>query len=168
MADNHGRKTVIDLLPEIKERIYPVGRLDYDTRGLLLLTNDGEFANLMTHPRYQITKVYHVWCQGRVGRDEIKQLQRGILLDGTRTLPARVKVLKQTAQNALLEIKLQEGRKRQIKRIMSEVGHSVLELKRVSLGVLTLQGVPEGEYRFLSLFEVEHLKRQAKQKRLTL
>lgn len=165
VTDNRGRKTVVDLLPDVKERVFPVGRLDFDTRGLLLLTNDGEFANLMTHPRYHMAKIYHAWCHGQVGRDEIKRLQQGILLDGERTLAAQVKVIKQTAREALLEIELHEGRKRQIKRMLSEVGHPVAELKRVRFGSLDLKGVSEGEYRSLSTGEVELMKRQAKRGR---
>ena len=161
VTDDRHRKTVLDLLPQVKERIFPVGRLDYDTRGLLLLTNDGEFANLMTHPRYHMSKVYHVRCKGTVGRDAIKRMQQGILLDGERTLPARVKVLEQSAHETRLEIELHEGRKRQIKRMLGEVGHPVLELKRIKFGPLDLKGVPEGEYRPLSKDEVEFMKRQA-------
>ncbi|MGE5543777.1 MAG: pseudouridine synthase, partial [Bacillota bacterium] len=166
VRDDRGRKTVLDLLPDIKERIFPVGRLDYDTRGLLLLTNDGEFANLMTHPRYHVAKTYHAWCKGKVGTDAIKRLRQGILLDGERTLPARVKVLKQSARGTLLEIELYEGRKRQIKRMLKEVGHPVVELQRIKFGPLDLKGVPEGEYRLLSRDEVEFMKRQAELRRL--
>ena len=165
VTDDRGRKTVLDLLPGVKERIFPVGRLDYDTRGLLLLTNDGEFANLMSHPRYHMAKVYHAWCEGRVGRDAIKRLKQGILLDGERTLPARVKVLKQSARETLLEIELHEGRKRQIKRMLGEVGHPVVELIRVKYGPLDLKAVPEGKYRTLTRSEVELMKRQAERGR---
>lgn len=161
VTDDRGRKTVVDLLPGVKERVFPVGRLDYDTRGLILLTNDGQFANLMSHPRYHMAKVYYAWCQGKVGRDAIKRLQQGIILDGDQTLPARVKVRKQLANETLLEIELHEGRKRQIKRMLGEVGHPVRELKRIRYGPLDLKGVPEGEYRHLTRDEVELMKRQA-------
>jgi 23S rRNA pseudouridine2605 synthase len=165
VTDDRGRDTVLDLLPDVKERIFPVGRLDYDTRGLLLLTNDGEFANLMSHPRYQMAKVYHAWCKGMVSRDAIKRLEQGILLDGERTLPARVKVLKQSARETLLEIELHEGRKRQIKRMLAEVGNPVVKLTRTRYGPLDLKAVPEGKYRFLTKREVELMKRQAERGR---
>ena len=161
VKDERGRKTVLDLLPEVKERLFPVGRLDYDTRGLLLLTNDGEFAKLMSHPRYHIAKVYHARCRGKVAQDAIKKLQQGILLDGVPTLPARVKVLKRSKQDTLLEIEHHEGRKRQIKRMLLEVGHPVIELMRVRFGPLDLKGVPEGEYRLLTRDEVETMKNLA-------
>ncbi|NLW45148.1 MAG: rRNA pseudouridine synthase [Syntrophomonadaceae bacterium] len=161
VKDDRGRKTVLDLLPDRKERLFPVGRLDYDTRGLLLLTNDGDFANLMSHPRYRIAKVYHARCRGKVAPEAINKLQQGILLDGEPTLPARVKVLRQSKQETLLEIELHEGRKRQVKRMMMEVGHPVIELMRVRFGPLDLKGVPEGKYRLLTDDEVETMRRLA-------
>ena len=163
VTDDRGRVTVVDLLPQIKERIFPVGRLDYDTEGLLLLTNDGEFANLMTHPRYHIPKVYHAWCRGQVERDEIMRLQQGILLDGNMTQPARIKRLKSTSRETLLEIELHEGRKRQIRRMLAEVGHPVTRLKRIRFGPLDLKDVPEGGYRELTAREVRTLTQQARQ-----
>ncbi|NLV15910.1 MAG: rRNA pseudouridine synthase [Syntrophomonadaceae bacterium] len=161
VKDTHGRKTVLDLIPDVKERIFPVGRLDYDSRGLLLLTNDGEFANLITHPRYEISKEYEVWCKGRISDDAIMKLEKGIILDGEVTAPARVRLLRHTSAKSLVSIQIREGRKHQVKRMMESVGFPVFELKRVKLAFLELNGLPEGRFRHLTSREVELLMKQA-------
>ncbi|NLB17601.1 MAG: rRNA pseudouridine synthase [Syntrophomonadaceae bacterium] len=164
VVDYRGRKTVIDPMTGLQERVFPVGRLDYDSRGLLLLTNDGEFANLMTHPSYQIPKVYEVWCKGRIVDDAIMRLEKGIILDEEVTAPARVRILRQTPWESLVSIQIREGRKRQIKRMMEAVGFPVSELKRVKLGSLELKGLGEGNYRYLTDHEVEALIKQARKR----
>lgn len=159
--DPQGRPTVLNLLKDIKERIYPVGRLDFDTSGLLLLSNDGEFTNLMIHPRYKITKTYEARVNGRVGPLEMDRMRKGLLLEDGMTAPAQVKLLTQDENSSLLEISIHEGRKRQIKRMCAAINHPVLNLKRTRLAFLSLQDLEEGEYRLLSSQEVEALKKCA-------
>jgi len=160
--DPQGRPTVMDLVTDIKERIYPVGRLDYDTEGLLLMTNDGEFANLMLHPRYKISKTYHAWVQGYVQESAINLLKKGILLKDGRTAPAKVILLKRDKQQTLLKITIHEGRKRQVKRMCTAVGHPVLKLKRTAFSSLTLKGLHTGNYRFIQPEEINMLIKKVK------
>lgn len=159
--DPQGRRTVIDLLGDISLRVYPVGRLDFDTEGLLLLSNDGEFTNLMIHPRYEITKTYQALVAGEPGEESLRRLQEGIQLEDGITAPARVNILKTFKDKTLLEIKIHEGRKRQVKRMCQAIGHPVISLKRTALGCLNLQGVASGKYRFLIPEEVNKLKELA-------
>lgn len=159
--DPQGRPTVVQLVKEVKTRIYPVGRLDFDTEGLLLLTNDGDFTNLMLHPRYEITKTYEALVKGMVGREALEKLKKGVLLEDGITAPARVKILRKGKDKTLLELKIHEGRKRQVKRMCREIGHPVLKLKRTSFGFLNLDGLSAGEYRYLTPDEVEKLKMMA-------
>ncbi|MBP1761667.1 MAG: rRNA pseudouridine synthase [Firmicutes bacterium] len=159
--DPQGRPTVLNLLKDIEERIYPVGRLDFDTSGLLLLSNDGEFTNLMIHPRYKIIKTYEARVNGRVGQAELERIRKGLLLEDGMTAPAQVKLLTQDENSSLLEISIHEGRKRQIKRMCAAINHPVLNLKRTRLAFLSLQDMKEGEYRLLTSQEVEALKKCA-------
>jgi 23S rRNA pseudouridine2605 synthase len=161
VSDPQGRPTVVDLLKDIKLRVYPVGRLDFDTEGLLLLSNDGDFTNLMIHPRYEITKTYQALVAGKPGEESLRRLQEGIQLEDGITAPAQVNVLKAYKDKTLLEIKIHEGRKRQIKRMCLAIGYPVLSLKRTAFGLLKLQGVAPGKYRFLTPSEVNRLKQQA-------
>jgi 23S rRNA pseudouridine2605 synthase len=156
-ADTHGRPTVISLVDDPR-RLYPVGRLDADTTGLILLTNDGELAHRLTHPRYEVEKTYRarVWG-GPVGDDALRRLREGVELDDGRTAPARVRPLRPDG----LELVLREGRKRQVKRMCEEVGHRVRRLERVGFGPLTLRGLPVGAVRRLAPAEVAALRRAA-------
>ncbi len=159
--DPQGRPTVMDLLKDITLRVYPVGRLDFDTEGLLLLSNDGEFTNLMIHPRYEMTKTYQALVEGKPDKKSLQMLREGIqLVDGI-TAPAQVNILELYIDKTLLEIKIHEGRKRQIKRMCLAIGHPVISLKRTAFGFLKLQGVASGKYRFLTPAEVNKLKQQA-------
>jgi len=157
VTDTHGRPTVLDLLPGENRRVYPVGRLDYDTEGLLLLSNDGNFAYLMTHPRHEIEKVYEALVEGRVGRADVNRLKAGVVIDGRKTAPASVRILQRYENRTLLEIRIHEGRKRQVRKMCAVVGHPVVKLKRSALGGLTLGGLKPGDYRYLSEQEVESL-----------
>jgi len=159
--DPQGRPTVMELLKDIKLRIYPVGRLDFDTEGLLLLSNDGDFTNLMIHPRYEINKTYQALVKGKPDKKSLQILQEGIQLEDGITAPARVNILKTFQDRTLLEIEIHEGRKRQVKRMCLAVGHPVISLKRTTFGSLKLQGVAPGKYRFLTPSEVNRLKQQA-------
>lgn len=161
VTDPRGRRVVIDLLKGIKERVYPVGRLDYDTSGLLLLTNDGELANKLAHPSYEIDKVYRAWVKGVPSQEKVRKLATGIRLEDGMTSPGESKLLKtdSSSQKALVELTIHEGRNRQVRRMCEAIGHPVMTLERIRLGFLTLEGLKPGEYRKLTREEVESLKR---------
>jgi len=153
--DTHGRPTVVELVRS-QRRLYPVGRLDADTTGLILLTNDGELAERLTHPRHGVEKVYRARVRpGRVAPEALKALREGVELDDGRTAPARAR---QPAPG-VLEIALREGRKRQVRRMVEAVGHRVIELERVAFGPLGLRGLEPGQSRRLKRAEVERLRR---------
>ena len=157
-ADTHGRPTVVELIPGEARRLYPVGRLDAETTGLLLLTNDGELANLLTHPRYEVEKVYRAQLKPpRLSDDALRQLRDGVELDDGRALPARVR---QVSSN-LVEIAIREGRKRQVRRMCEAVGHKVMQLERVRFGPLHLGSLAPGSNRRLTPEEVESLREAA-------
>lgn len=164
VRDPRGRRTVLDLIGNLPGRVYPVGRLDYDTEGLLLLTNDGELTNALTHPRHEVPKTYLAVAQGVVGRDKVNVLKRGVRLSDGPTAPAKVRVLKVEEGATSLEITIHEGRNRQIRRMMEAIGHPVTFLKRIRFGPLTLRGLRLGEYRALTPAEVEKLKSAAKER----
>jgi 23S rRNA pseudouridine2605 synthase len=152
-SDTHDRPTVVSLISSSK-RLYPVGRLDQDTTGLILLTNDGELANLLTHPRYEVPKTYVATVEPKpVPERQLRLLREGIDLDDGRTNPAKVRQL----EPGRLEITIHEGRKRQVRRMLDAVGHPVVELKRVRLGEMSLGTLKEGEHRALTPAEVERL-----------
>jgi pseudouridine synthase len=157
--DPQGRRTVLALLPEGFPRVFPVGRLDYNTTGLLLLTNDGELAYTLTHPKFQVEKVYHTMVRGVPAAVVLAQLRQGVLLQDGLTHPAVVDIIKVKAGNAILSISLREGRKRQVRRMCAMVGHPVLELERVALGPLRLGDLALGQYRKLTAAELKSLKR---------
>ncbi|HHU76906.1 MAG TPA: rRNA pseudouridine synthase [Firmicutes bacterium] len=160
VKDPFGRPTVMDLFPpQLQKGLFPVGRLDLDTEGLLIMTNDGQLAHYLTHPRFQINKTYHALVRGIPSRSELQTLRKGLVLDGKTFLPARVKLLSagKSTQQAKLEIVLAEGKKRQVRLMCKAVGHPVIFLKRVSLGFLTLGGLKPGSYRRLKKGEVDRL-----------
>ncbi|MED4728750.1 pseudouridine synthase [Aneurinibacillus migulanus] len=159
VTDPQGRKTVLDLMEGIEERIYPVGRLDYDTSGLLLLTNDGEFANRITHPRHELDKVYEAIVKGRMEEEALIRLRQGIELEDGMTAPADAVRLRfnEKSKTTLIQLTIHEGRNRQVRRMCEAVGYPVRRLKRVRLAFLTLEGVPEGGYRPLTAEEVTRL-----------
>jgi len=162
LKDPYNRPKVMDLLPDFKERIFPVGRLDYDSEGILLLTNDGELAYRLMHPRYKIERIYRVEVKGIPGSEKLEKLEKGIPLYGKRTAPSKVKLITKKGKRALLEIKLYEGRKRQVKLMFLAIGHPVLKLKRISFGGITIKGLKPGEWRHLSKNEIEMLRRNVK------
>ncbi|MEX2947542.1 pseudouridine synthase [Staphylococcus warneri] len=163
VSDDRGRKVVTDYFKDIETRIYPVGRLDYDTSGLLLLTNDGEFTNLMTHPRYHIKKKYVAKLKGYLMREEVKALEKGIELDDGFTQPAQVKVKNQDKDKntTLVEITISEGRNRQVRRMFEHFGHQVSKLTRIQFGPLDLKGLNAGEGRVLTPHEVKTIRHLA-------
>jgi 23S rRNA pseudouridine2605 synthase len=158
--DEKGRKVVTDFFQHFKERIFPVGRLDYDTSGLLVLTNDGEFANLLMHPKNEIDKVYVAKVKGIPSKENLRKLEKGIRLEDGKTAPARVKLLSadNKKQSAIVEITIHEGRNRQVRRMFEAIGHDVLKLKRERYGFLTLNGLKTGDARELTPHEVKQLR----------
>lgn len=167
LSDPQGRRVITDLLDGIKERVFPVGRLDYDTSGLLLLTNDGALANQLAHPSYEIDKVYRAWVKEIPTEARVKLLATGVQLDDGMTAPGEARLLQkeQASNRSLLELTIHEGRNRQVRRMCEAIGHPVLKLERIRLGFLTLEGVPVGSYRQLRSDEVERLKRELTNKR---
>lgn len=161
--DEKGRRTVVDILreDEIEERIYPVGRLDYDTTGLLLLTNDGALANKMMHPKFAVDKTYVAKVKGLISNDDLKQLRTGVKVDGRRTKPAktRLKGTDREKKTSIVQLTIHEGHYHQVKRMLAAVGHPVIKLHRESYGFLNLQGVQPGDYRGLRPEEVKRLNR---------
>ena len=156
--DTHGRPTVVDLVNDTR-RLYPVGRLDADSTGLILLTNDGELANLLAHPRHEVPKTYRARLGGpRVAAGTLARLREGVVLDDGRTAPAQVRLVSRN----LIELELREGRKRQVRRMCEAVGHPVLELTRVRFGPLALGGLESGAARLLSEAEVTALRESAR------
>lgn len=160
VSDDHGRKTVVDLLPHVEQRIFPVGRLDYDTSGVLLLTNDGDFSNLLTHPRYNIDKTYVAKIKGSPRKEDLKKLERGIMLEDGKTAPAKVKILSSNREQgkSIIAITIHEGRNRQVRRMFEAIGYPVLKLKREQFAFLGLHGLNAGESRELTSHEVKQLR----------
>lgn len=155
-SDEKGRKTVLDLI-ETNKRLYPVGRLDYDTSGLLLLTNDGELTNILIHPKNEIDKVYIAKINGIMNGFEIKTLEKGVLIDGKKTAPCKVKVRKKEKDSSIIELTIHEGKNHQVKKMFEAIGFKVLKLKREKLAFLNLSGLKPGEYRYLSIKEIKML-----------
>lgn len=163
MYDPEGRRKVTDLIHGIRERVYPVGRLDYASEGLLLLTNDGDFANLIMSASSVVPKTYWVKVNGKPTGDQLDKLREGVRIDGRMTAPARINLLRD-APNPWYEVTLVEGRQNQIRRMFQRVGHVVEKLKRVRIGFLELGNLPVGEFRHLTPQEVDRFKRLRPQK----
>ena len=156
--DPEGRPTVMELLEKVKVRVFPVGRLDYDTEGLILCTNDGDLAHRLQHPSHEIPKTYLVKVDGVPTQEGVLKLRNGVKLRDGMTAPARVKIIKKAEANSWLEIIIHEGRNRQIKRMFEAIGHTVIKLKREGLAFLTLGELKPGEFRHLNAEEVKNLK----------
>ena len=158
-SDERGRPTVMELVADLRDTIYPVGRLDLETEGLLLFTNDGDFAYRLLHPSHEVEKTYLVWVKGVPRDDAIQRLRQGVTISSGATAPAkikRVKVSKDSA-SAKFEVVIHEGKKRQVRLMFKAVGHPVIRLKRVRIGNLRLGNLPSGQYRFLSPEEISEL-----------
>jgi 23S rRNA pseudouridine2605 synthase len=158
LSDPEGRPTVHDFLRGIKQRVFPIGRLDFDSEGMLILTNDGEFAHSILHPSKKIAKTYLVKIKGILTEEEINKLRTGIRLDRTVTAPAKVKRLRKAEHNSWIEMTISEGKKRQIRRMMERVGHHVIRLMRVSIGGLEMGPLKPGTYRRLTASEIEKMR----------
>lgn len=161
VQDDQHRQTVLDLIQDDVHRVYPVGRLDYNTSGLLLLTNDGELTYGLTHPKHHVNKCYEVKVRGVLSEEAKRTLKMGVLLDGKMTYPAQLKVLRKGEKSTLFQLTIHEGRNRQVRRMCEAVGYPVLSLKRVSVGKLTLGDLEVGQYRTLTEKEVSYLKRMS-------
>ncbi|GHP12749.1 pseudouridine synthase [Lentilactobacillus fungorum] len=158
VSDDKHRKTVVDILKEVPQRIYPVGRLDYDTSGLLLLTNDGDLDNRLTHPRYEVEKTYVAKVKGIVSNDDLKQLRTGVVIDHRKTAKAKTKLIRTNQESSIVSLTIHEGRNHQVKNMFEKIGHPVEKLSRETYGFLDLHGLQPGEYRKLRPHEVEELK----------
>lgn len=157
VTDPHHPQTVLELLKGIEARVFPVGRLDLDTDGVLLFTDDGDLSYRLTHPRYEVDKVYRAVVRGRPSPDALGMLSKGVVLEDGITAPAQVKLMRQEGANAVLELTLHEGRKRQVKLMCAAVGHRVLKLTRIVFANLNVQGLSKGQWRHLEDYEVEAL-----------
>ena len=157
VKDDKGRKTVMELI-KIRSRLYPVGRLDYDTEGLLLLTNDGQLAYALTHPSHEVPKTYIAKIKGKISDTEVRQLRKGVEIDGKMTLPAVVKIIETDDEFSRVEVTIKEGRNHQIKKMFEVVGKEVVFLKRTAIGPLKLGGLGRGEYKNHTSKEIEILK----------
>jgi pseudouridine synthase len=160
-SDPQGRATVLDFLPDFGARIFPVGRLDYDAEGLLLLTNDGELANRLLHPRYGISKVYDVKIKGHPDKKALEQLRSGVRIEEGVTAPAEVEIIRELPNAAWLRITLHQGWNRQIKRMGLAVGHQVLKIRRIAYGPVRLGRLSPGRYRLLRLDEIRKIYEEA-------
>ncbi|ACL69480.1 pseudouridine synthase [Halothermothrix orenii] len=158
VSDPHGRKTVTGLIKGVSQRIYPVGRLDYDTSGLLILTNDGELTYVLTHPSHMVEKTYRVEVKGFPSDEVLKKLETGVKLKDGLTAPARVSAVKRKEKNTIFNLTIHEGRNRQVRRMCDKIGFPVVNLKRIAFGPLNLKGLKTGQYRFLTEKEVKALK----------
>ncbi len=156
--DDKNRKTVLDLI-QTNKRLYPVGRLDYDTTGLIIITNDGELTNILTHPKSNIDKVYVAKLEGLVRKEQLRKLERGIYIDGFKTAPckARIKKIDKKNNKSVVEIIIHEGKNHQVKNMFKEIGFEVLKLKREQIAFLTLENLKPGESRHLNVKEVKKL-----------
>jgi len=159
--DPQGRPTVMDLLKSVHEYVYPVGRLDYDSEGLLLLTNDGDLAARLTHPRHEVERVYEARVRGVPDSHALDRLARGVVIDDRRTAPARVELLETREDQAIVHIALHEGRQRQVRHMFEAVGHPVIRLRRVRLGPIADDNLTTGYWRELTPREIARLRRAA-------
>jgi len=160
VKDPFGRKTVMDYLGGLGTRVFPVGRLDADSSGALLLTDDGELAHRLMHPRFGVTKIYEVEVEGEPGGAEVELLARGVFIDGRKTAPAAVAMVFRSRKRSVLRIEMREGRKREVRRMFEAVGFPVTRLVRTEFGGLRLSGLKPGAWRLLSAREVERLKKK--------
>ena len=157
--DPHAAKTVMDLLPAEYKHLVPVGRLDRDSEGLLILTNDGDLAHRLTHPKFDVDKTYLVWIGGKLAAEKKRRVEQGVMVEGAKTAPCRISDLKETDEQSEFLITIHEGRKRQVRLMMKAVGCSVRYLKRVAHGPVKLKDLPTGQWRPLTPDEIQQLKR---------
>jgi 23S rRNA pseudouridine2605 synthase len=165
-SDPKNRPLVIDLLGPYRNKVHPVGRLDFNSEGLLLLTNDGDFTYQISHAAKEVPKIYQVKVKGKPGNHQIRLLERGVVIDGVRTAPAKIRLLEESAMNAWFEVTLYEGRNQQIRKMFDSIGHSVTKLRRVAIGFLRNEKLKPGEFRLLNRDEVKKFFRGSRRKNL--
>ena len=158
LNDEKGRPVVTELITDIEERLFPIGRLDYNTSGMLILTNDGDLANKLTHPKHNVMKTYRARVSGVISKEKLARLRNGVDIGGFITSKAQAELIKQGERSAVVEIKIREGKNRQIRKMFAAVGSKVLDLERIAIGELQMGHLKEGHYRKLSKSEVEYLK----------
>lgn len=156
-SESEDRVKVTEFFKDIPLRLYTVGRLDFDSEGLIFVTNDGEFADKLTHPRYNKTKTYRVFCSGSVTDEEASVLEKGVELDDGKTAPAKVRIIKRNEKQSLIEMTIREGRNRQVRRMLEKIGHSTLRLCRIAIGDIRLGDLKPGERRLLTDSEIRRL-----------
>ncbi len=161
VRDPYGRPTVMDLIPKVRERLYPVGRLDFDSEGLVLMTDNGSLTYRLLHPSHKVPKRYLVTIRGRLSKKDISTLESGVEIDGKRTQPCKITTIGRTRGKSVVEVELKEGRKRQIRRMFEMIGHPVVRLKRIKIGPLELGNLGPGKWRHLTNEEVKALKEAA-------
>ncbi len=154
-ADPQKRPLVIDLVGPYRSQVHPVGRLDFNTEGLLLLTNDGDFTQLISHASKHVPKVYQVKVKGKPSDQQVEKLERGVVIDRVRTAPAKIRLIEESATNAWYQVTLYQGRNQQIRKMFDQIGHSVIKLRRVAIGFLRNEKLKPGEFRMLSESEVK-------------
>ena len=154
-ADPQKRKLVMDLVGPYASRLHPVGRLDLNTEGLILLTNDGEFTNLIAHASHNVAKVYEAKVKGKPSEWQINKIARGVVIEGAKTAPSKIRLMEETETNAWYEVTLNEGRNQQIRKMFDSIGHSVVKLRRIAIGFLKEEKIKPGEFRFLRETEVK-------------
>jgi len=157
LADPQGRPVVVDLVADFPQRLFPVGRLDLDTEGALLMTNDGELGNFILHPRYEVNKTYEALVVGSPTPEELRRLEMGVEIDGQRTRPADIRVLDRRGQRTLVEVVIHEGKKRQVRKMFQAINHRVIHLKRTAYGQLRLGRLAPGKYRILSMDDLKKI-----------
>ena len=158
MSDEKGRKTIYDLLPEEVQNLKPVGRLDKDSTGLLILTNDGDFINDLTHPAIKVPKVYRVTAQGKLNLNDLQQMEKGIEIEKGQIAYALAQIIEFEGKNTVLEIILHQGLNRQIRKMLDSLGHPVISLKRISMGPVDLQGLKRGQFKYLKPKQITEIK----------
>lgn len=158
VSDEHDRRTVMELIEDVHQRVYPVGRLDFNTEGLLLMSNDGDFTMKVTHPSHKMDKVYQAVVSGVPSHFDIEKLERGVYIDGVKTAKAKANLISAEGGRALVELTIHEGRNRQVRKMFDAIGYPVVKLKRVAIGNITLGNLPLGKWRHLNPNEVKYLK----------
>lgn len=160
VKDQFDRPSVLDLVSDIKERIYPIGRLDYETSGLLILTNDGDLTYKLTHPKHEVAKTYIARVKGIPSSEKMKQFEEGLYIEDYKTAPAKIRIIDKNEEKnySICEIKIHEGRNRQVRKMCKSIDHPVQRLKRAAMGKITLKGTEIGKYRHLTSEEIDYLK----------
>ena len=157
--DQFDNPSVLNLIPNIKERLFPIGRLDKDTTGALLLTNDGDLSYKLTHPKFKVDKTYIAEVSGRPTAEEMNRFMKGLVIDGKKTAPAKIRIVKEKTKTSIVEIIIHEGRNHQVKNMCEAIGHKVINLQRYAIGKLTIENIKEGNYKE---YDLKELKKQLK------